>query len=321
MGMHDDDGIYTATCRYFRTIDPLGRPRGSSTTQHTSQAAAFEALNQAVRAARVDGASRADVSLTRDDTAETQVIFAAGPRHIDSIHPELDEHRSPYFRAWEILTTHANEILPELRDPHSPVHQPLSPELHDVAWAARNVHTAAHWTIDEIQAHLDGELDRAKDRARDAGHSEAQIDSAVRTDPDLDMESLRQRSADLLDTVRNLADDPTLTSEQRAALSAAVDQADAAVTQLNVHKGALSEDADRAAGVTGVAAHNGIAPAVSHTTNIEEDVTAAARLAASDFPSPARSVLVSPSHTSPTHTSEPPRTTGLSSVQSHDHGR
>ncbi|MFC9556038.1 hypothetical protein ACFTWF_35040 [Rhodococcus sp. NPDC056960] len=304
MGMHDDDGIYTATCRYFRDADPVGPLRGSSTTQHTSRAAAFEALNQALHAARADRATQIDVSLTRDDTALTQVIFAAGPRHIDNAHPELDEQRSPYSRGWEILTTHANEILPELRNPHSPVHQPLSPELRDVAWSARNVHDATHWTIDALQAHLDGELDRTKDRARDAGHSEAQIDSAARTDPDLDMKALRQHSADLLDTVRNFSADPALTPAQAGALSAAADRAEDAVAELAAHSSVPPA-----------------APALDRTTNIERDVTAAVRLAASDFPDPARSVLVSPSHTPPARNPEPTRITGISSVQSHDHGR
>lgn len=304
MDLHRDDGIYTATCNYFRDTGPIGPLRGSSTTQHTSRAAAFEALNQALHAARADRASQVDVSLTRDDTAKTQVIFAAGPRHIDNVHPELDEQRSSYSRAWEILTTHANDILPELRNPHSPVHQPLSPELHDVAWAARNVHDANHWTIDELQAHLDGELDRAKDRARDAGHSEAQIDSAARTDPDLDMKALRQHSAAMLEKVRNLSADPALTPAQADALSAAADRAEDAVAELAAHSGVPPA-----------------APALDRTANIERDVTAAVRLAASDFPDPARSVLVSPSQTSPAHNPEPTRITGISSAQSHDHGR
>ncbi|CAG7642186.1 hypothetical protein SIM91_02610 [Rhodococcus opacus] len=298
MDMHRDDGIYTATCNYFRSNGMQGLPHGTSTTQHTSRAAAFEALNHALHAARADRASQVDVSLTRDDTAATQVIFAAGPRHIDAVHPELDEQRSAYSRAWEILTTHANEILSELRNPHSPVHQPLSPELHDVAWAARNVYDGDHLAVgghdepvdepfgyvpatpadyyvqqhERFQAHLAGELDRAKGRARDAGHSEAQIEAATRTDPDLDMESLRQHSAALLHTVRNLAEDSTLTSQQRAALSAAVDQAEITVTQLNIHKGALSEDA-RAAAVTGVAAHNGIDTAVTRDLPGESEIT------------------------------------------------
>lgn len=351
MDMHRDDGIYTATCNYFRNNGTQGLPHGTSTTQHTSRAAAFEALNQALRAAWADRASQVDVSITRDDTAETQVIFAAGPRHIDDVRPELDEQRSSYTRAWEILTIHANEILPELRNPHSAVHQPLSPELRDVAWAAINVYDDAHtvgghdepddepfgyvpatpddyYTPDNhyaqqherFQAHLAGELDRAKDRARDAGHSEAQIEAATRTNPDMDMLGLCEHSDQLLHTVRDLAEDVNLTSQQRVALLAAVDQAGTtfAYLQINNGPGARARAADAA---VGVAAHNGVAPAVSHTTNIEQDATAAVRLAASDFPDPARSVLVSPSHTSPAHNPEPTRITGLSSVQSHDHGR
>ncbi|MBC2898438.1 hypothetical protein [Rhodococcus sp. 4CII] len=125
---------------------------------------------------------------------------------------------------------------------------------------------------ERFQAHLAAELDRAKGRARDAGHSEAQIEAATCTDPDLDMESLRQHSAALLHTVRNLAEDPTLTSQQWAALSAAVDQAETTVTQLNIHKGALSEDA-RAAAVTGVAAHNGIDTAATRDHAGESEIT------------------------------------------------
>lgn len=341
MDMHRDDGIYTATCRYFRDVGPIGPLRGSSTTQHTSRAAAFEALNQALHAARADRASQVDISVTRDDTAEIQVIFAAGPRHIDDVRREIDEQRSSYSRAWEILTTHANEILPELRDPHSAVHQPLSPELRDVAWAAINVYDDSH-TIgghdepfgyvpatpddyyaqqhERFQAHLAGELDRAKDRARDAGHSEAQIEAATRTNPDMDMLGLCEHSGELLHTVRDLAEDITLTSQQRAVLLAAVDQAGTTFAYLQINNGPLGARARAADAAVGVAAHNGVAPAVSHTTT-EQDVTAAARLAASDFPAPPRSLLTSPTQTSPTHTPELTRTTELSSVQSHDHGR
>ncbi|KAF0964251.1 hypothetical protein [Rhodococcus sp. T7] len=325
MGIHDDDGIYTATCNYFRSNGTPGPPHGTSTTQHTSRAAAFEALNHALNAARSGRASQVDVSLTRDDTAQTQVIFAAGPRDLVAVRRELDEQRSPYSRAWEILTTHANEILPELRNPHSPVHQPLSPELHDVAWAAHNVYDGDHLAVggydepvDEpfgyvpatpadyyvqqhelLQAHLAGELDRAKDRARDAGHSEAQIEAATRTDPDLDMGGLCDHSAELLQTVCDLAEDVTLTSQQRVALLAAVHQADITFSylQINNSPGARARAVDVA--TAAVAAHNGVVPAVNHATNIEQDVTAAARLAATDFPDPPRSVLISPNQPDP----------------------
>ncbi|ELB92275.1 hypothetical protein Rwratislav_14928 [Rhodococcus wratislaviensis IFP 2016] len=322
--MHRDYGIYTATCNYFRNNGTQGLPHGTSTTQHTSRAAAFEALSQALHAARADRAAQVDVSLTRDDTAQTQVIFAAGPRHIDNVHPELDEQRSPYSRAWEILTTHANEILPELRNPHSAVHQPLSPELRDVAWAALNVYDdqqtiGGHDEPDNepfghvpatpdgyyapqherFEAHLAGELDRAKDRARDAGHSEAQIEGATRTNPDMDMEGLCDHSAELLQTVCDLAEDVTLTSQQRAALLAAVDQAGATFAYLQINNGPLGARATAADVAAAVAAHNDVAPAVSPTTNIEQDFTAAARLAASDFPAPPRSVLISPNQPAP----------------------
>ncbi|QYA99629.1 hypothetical protein I1A62_00420 (plasmid) [Rhodococcus sp. USK10] len=264
MGMHDDDGIYTATCHYFRYNGTQGLPHGSSTTQHTSRAAAFEALNHALRAARADRASQVDVSLTRDDGPHTQVVFASGLRHVDGVHPELDEQRSPYSRAWEMLTTHANEILPELRNPHSPVHQPLSPDLHDVAWAARNVYDADRMGVrgheepaddpfgyvpvtpadyyaqqhELLQDHLAGELDRAKARARDAGHSEAQIDAATRTDPDLDMASHRQHSAGMLAAVRALTEHPALTPQQRQALLTAADRAEDTVAELTASAGA-----------------------------------------------------------------------------------
>lgn len=259
MDMHRDDGIYTATCRYFRDTGPIGPLRGSSTTQHTSRAAAFEALNQALHVARADRASQVDVSLTRDDTAETQVIFAAGPRDIDQVHPEIDEHRSPYSRAWEYLTIHANEILPELRNPHSPVHQPFSPELRDVAWSAHNVHTPQIGQHESFERRLAGEVDRAKDRAREAGHSEAQIETAARTDPNLDldlnMELLYGRSELMLDLVDDLAKDPALTPQQREALFAAVDQAKITRAHLDMHGG------------------EPVASSVSNTTGIDTAVT------------------------------------------------
>jgi hypothetical protein len=240
--MHDDDGIYTATCHYFRNNGTHGLPHGTSTTQHTSQAAAYEALYDAVRTARSDGASEIDVVLTRDDGPHVQVIFAAGPRDIDQVHHELDEHRSPYCRAWEYLTIHANEILTELRNPHSPVHQPFSPELRDVAWSAHNVHnTPEIGQHESFERHLAGEVDRAKDRARGAGHSEAQIETAARTDPNLDldlnMELLYGRSELMLDLVYDLAKDPALTPQQREALFTAVDQAKITRAHLDMHGG------------------------------------------------------------------------------------
>ncbi|MFZ2176225.1 MAG: hypothetical protein WAW17_19745 [Rhodococcus sp. (in: high G+C Gram-positive bacteria)] len=306
MGMHDDDGIYTATCRYFRATDPYNRPRGNSTTQHTSQAAALEALHQALHAARIADASRVDVVLTRDDTPRTQVIFAAGPRDIDRVHPELDKLRPPYSRAWEILTTHANDILPELRNPHSPVHQPFSPELRDVTWSAQNVYDARQsspssdmgesWVRqhESLERHLAGEIDRAKDRARGAGHSEAQIDAAARTDPDLDMKSLRQHSAAMLDTVRDLTEHPTLTPQQRQALLGAVDRAENTVAEL---AGEPTTDLNVDPGI-----------------GAQHDAHAAARLAASDFPAPARSVLVSVNQPAP------PRNRGTAPTQNHSLG-
>ena len=292
MGMHDDDGIYTATCNYFRNNSTQGLPHGTSTTQHTSRAAAFEALSQALHAARADRASQVDVSLTRDDTAQTQVIFAAGPRHIDNVHPELDEQRSPYSRAWAILTTHANEILPELRNPHSPVHQPLSPDLRDIAWAAKNVYDADRIAVgghdepddepfgyvpatpadyyaqqhERFQAHLAGELDRAKGRARDAAHSEAQIDAAARTDPDLDLASLRQHSAALLANVRALTEHPNLTPQQRQALLAAADRAEDTVAEL-----AASGDVPTVA--SSVSTTPGIDTAVTRDPSGESEIT------------------------------------------------
>ena len=275
MDMHRDDGIYTATCRHYDEHRPSSEgPIGVTTTQHTSQAAAFDALHEFLSTAAEFG-PRFDITITRDDTPQREVVFAtAGPANLDRLRSAIAEARSAYSSAWDILKAHANDLIAELRDPNALVHHP-TPELRDVAWAARNQYGTWYRTRPAYLNHTGDELGRAKNLARDVGHTEDQIDRATRADPDMDMHSLRRRSADMLRDVRSFATNYSLPPDQASALHAAADRAEDTVAEL--------------------AAPSGVPPAVpSPGTTIQPDITAAARLAASDFPTPARSVLVSP---------------------------
>lgn len=296
MDMHRDDGIYTATCRHYDHRPISEGPIGVTTTQHTSQAAAFDALHEFLSTAWEVG-PRYDITVTRDDTPQRDVVFATGgPTRVDRLRPAIAEARSAYSSAWDILKAHANDLIAELRDPNALVHHP-TPELRDVAWAARNTY-GARPAMQHIayNSSTGEELDRAKNLARDAGHTEDQIDRATRADPDMDMYSLRQRSANMIRGVRSFATNYNLTPDQASALHAAADRAEDTVAEL--------------------AAPSGVPPAVpslDRITTIQQDITAAARLAASDFPSPARFVLVSPNLLEPTHksTAAPTRTSSL----------
>ncbi|MBC2644309.1 MULTISPECIES: hypothetical protein [unclassified Rhodococcus (in: high G+C Gram-positive bacteria)] len=295
MDMHRDDGIYTATCRHYEHRPSSEGPIGVTTTQHTSRAAAFDALHEFLSTAYEVG-PRYDITITRDDTPQREVVFATGgPATVDRLRSAINEARSAYSSAWDILKAHANDLIAELRDPNALVHHP-TPELRDVAWAARNQYGPRHRTRDAYQSHTGEALDRAKNLARDAGHTEDQIDRATHADPDMDMHSLRQRSANMIRDLRSFATNYNLPPDQASALHAAADRAEDTVAEL--------------------AAPSGVPPAVpslDSSTTIQQDITAAARLAASDFPSPARSVLVSPNQPEPTHksTAAPTRTSSL----------
>ncbi|MFZ2175941.1 MAG: hypothetical protein WAW17_18265 [Rhodococcus sp. (in: high G+C Gram-positive bacteria)] len=290
MGMHDD-GIYTATSHFSGDNGTPDAPRGESTSHHTSQAAALDALHHTLQTAQDRGTRYVAVNVMREDTPQRQQVFAARKSQISQVLEQLSQSRSAYSRAWDALKDHAHDVVAELRNPESVVHRPLSPELRDVAWSAQNIYDAGlsapssdlgERVITQHEAledHLAREVDRAKDRARDAGHTEAQIEAAVGTDPDLDMRSLRQQSAGLIRTVRDLAADPSLTPSQAHTLLAAADRAEDTVAEL--------------------AAHNGIPPvgnvvgtAMGGRTNA---VTTAAQLAATDYPIAATSAVTAPS--------------------------